>query len=326
MPAGRSRRGRRLGGTLLILTVLVFAAAGLARLAKDETSVGGAAAVPPSLGLEVRAGERILQRLDLSAALREDGTIDPARLRRALARTLAPGWQVRTGRARIRYSLDRARALRRILAAGPVPVVRIGATARSSTIQAPVVAQKLRNNCESAALEVLLATVGSRRPQLTLQADLPTSGGPDPVNGPDGRVWGDPDLGYVGRPDGGGVAGGFGVYQAPVRAVAARAGVELEDISGTRLSTVLARLRAGRAVMVWVGLSDGPYGRWSSPAGRPIRVNFNEHTVVLTGVDAAGRVSLVNVLKGTRETWTQGELLVMWRRLDWRALAAPARP
>lgn len=304
--------------------MLVFAAAGLARLAEDQTSGGGASVVLPSLALEVRAGERILQRLDLSAAL-HDGTIDPARLRRVLARALPPGWQVKTGRARILYALDPARAVRRILAAGPVPVVRISATARSSIVQAPVVAQKLRNNCESAALEVLLATVGSRRPQLTLQEDLPTSGPPDPVNGPDGRVWGDPDLGYVGRPDGGGVAGGFGVYQAPVRAVAARVGVKLEDISGTRLSTVLARLRAGRAVMVWVGLSDGPYGRWRSPAGRPVRVNFGEHTVVLTGVDAAGRVSVVNVLEGTRETWTQGELLTMWQRLDRRALAAPAR-
>jgi hypothetical protein len=63
---------------------------------------------------------------------------------------------------------------------------------------------------------------------------------------------------------------------------------------------------------------------WWSPDGRLVRVNFGEHTVVLTGVDSAGRVSVVNVLQGTRERWTQSQLLEKWERLGRRALAAPA--
>ena len=46
----------------------------------------------------------------------------------------------------------------------------------TSRIEAPVIAQKLRNNCETAGLSVLLATRGVRAGQLDLQNDLPRSG------------------------------------------------------------------------------------------------------------------------------------------------------
>lgn len=311
-------------GVAAVLVVLVFAGAGLARLAGDGTdgqSRSEGQDTPARLIVLVHARDRVVQRFDASTALR-DGRIDASRLRSALASGLARRWRVSAGPARIVYVADPARVARRVLADGG-PVVSVEATPRSSDIRAPVVAQMLRNNCESAALEVLLATAGRRRPQLELQAALPRSGPLDPVDRPVGRLWGDPALGYVGRADGTGAAGGFGVYQGPVRDAAASAGVELEDLTGRRLSDVLGRVRTGRAVMVWVGLSAGPYGEWRSPAGRRVRVNFGEHTVVLTGVLADGRVSVVNVLEGTRERWTQGRLLSMWERLGRRALAAP---
>jgi uncharacterized protein YvpB len=303
---------------------LVFAGAGLVQLTGNGTGGQGDPKrrdTPTRLVVEMHAGERVLQRLDASRALR-DGRIDAAGLRRVLASELARRWKVTAGPARIVYVANLTRVARRVAGAGG-PVVTVQATPRSSEIRAPVVAQALRNNCESAALEVLLATAGRRRPQMELQAALPRSGPLDPMDGPNGRLWGDPALGYVGRADGSGPAGGFGVYQGPVRGLAADAGVELEDLTGRRLSDVLQRVRDGRAVMVWVGLSDGPYGSWRSPEGRRIRVNFGEHTVVLTGVLADGRVSVVNVLEGTRETWSQGRLLEMWERLGRRALAAP---
>lgn len=326
--AGRrpARVWRRRWGAAAVLVVLVLTGAGLARLVGvgDGTVGQGRAERPDTPGrliVVVHAGDRVVQRLDASAALR-DGRIDVSRLRRSLTAGLARSWRIAVGPARIVYVADPARVARRVLADGG-PVVSIEATPRSSEIRAPVVAQVLRNNCESAALEVLLATAGRRRPQLELQAAFPRSGPLDPMDGPGGRLWGDPALGYVGRADGGGAAGGFGVYQGPVRDAAADVGVALEDLTGRRLSDVLSRVRAGRAVMVWVGLSAGPYGAWRSPEGRRIRVNFGEHTVVLTGVVADGRVSVVNVLEGTRETWTQGRLLEMWERLGRRALAAP---
>jgi uncharacterized protein YvpB len=317
----RRRRRRRWTGLVLLLIAVVFAGAGLARLAEDGGGHADGGAPPSRLVVEVTAGDRTLQRLDVSAAVR-DGRVDVALLRGLLEGRLHPERTVAVGRASVVYGVDVGRVVRRVMAAGD-PLVRVAASPRSSAIRAPAVAQALRNNCESAALEVLLATVGKRRAQLALQDMLPTSGLADPVDGPEGRVWGDPELGFVGRPDGGGAAGGFGVYQRPVRGVAAELGVDLVDMTGSSLADVLAAVRSGRAVMVWIGLSAGPFGSWRSPDGRPVRVNFGEHTVVLTGVDGAGGVSVVNVLQGTRERWTQSQLLEKWERLGRRALAAP---
>lgn len=190
----------------------------------------------------------------------------------------------------------------------------------SSEIRAPVVAQRLRDNCESAALQVLLATVGVDAGQLRLQGELPRSGPLDPGTVGGARVWGDPEQGFVGRADGGGLAGGFGVYQRPVRGVAARHGVTLKDLSGAPAAAVYRRLLSGHAVMVWVGLGNGPFMRWRSLQGRLVNVNLNEHAVVLTGVGADGRLSVVNVLQGTRERWSRDEFEVMWTRLGRRAL------
>lgn len=329
---------RRRWGIVLAVVAAVLLAAGLARLAgTGSTAAGGSVAPPPTAGtdtagtapppppslvVEIAAGRRTLQRVDASRALRPGAGVSAARLRRVLAPALARTWTVAAGRARVVYGLDAAPAIRQIVAAGG-PVARVQATARSSSIKAPVVAQTLHNDCEAAALEVLLATVGRRRAQLELQAALPRSGPLDPVDGPNGQVWGDPELGYVGRPDGGGPAGGFGVYQRPVRKLAARLRVPLEDLTGHKLSDLVAAVRQGRAVMTWVGLGDGPFATWRSPAGRTVRVNFNEHAVVLTGVTPDGRVRVVNVLGGTLETWTQSQLLTMWQRIGRRALAAP---
>jgi uncharacterized protein YvpB len=275
--------------------------------------------------VEILVGRERTQRVDLTSAMR-DGVPDLVRVRALLAEKVPLRWVVRTGRATVIYRLDTRLALRAVRARGDRSSIRVAARPVASRIAAPVVAQALRNNCESAALEVLLATVGRRTPQLQLQAALPVSGAPDPVGYGPSRVWGDPELGYVGRPDGGGAAGGFGVFQAPVMRVAEGLGARLDNLSGRTSGEVVARVRSGAAVMVWIGLSDGPYGEWRSPAGRRVRVNFGEHTVVLNGVTRDGRLRVVNVLRGTRELWTRSDFEVMWNRLGRRAIGAPVDP
>lgn len=185
-------------------------------------------------------------------------------------------------------------------------------------------AQALPNNCETAALQVLLATLGVHADQLELQRDVVRSGPLDPAGSGPRRTWGDPELGYVGRADGTGPAGGFGVYQRPIQQLAATRGVELEDLTGSSTDAIYARVLEGRAVMVWVGLADGPYGSWTSPDGKRIQVNFNEHTVVVDGVNPDGSLDVVNVLQGTRETWTRALFDERFARLGRRALAAAA--
>lgn len=249
------------------------------------------------------------------------GRVDRPRLERLLRRRLRPVRTITRGRTRITYRLAWDRAARDALALGARGgTVEVAGRALSANVRAPVVRQRLRNNCESAALQILLAATGVSVDQLSLQREFRRDGPLDPAGSGAGRIWGDPDVGYVGRSEGGGVAGGFGVYPGPVAAIARRHGRRLDQLTGRPASRIYRRLRAGRAVMAWVGLSDGPYGEWRSPRGRKIRVNFGEHTVVLTGMRSDGRIRVVNPLQGTRELWTQLRFETMWARLGDRAL------
>lgn len=184
----------------------------------------------------------------------------------------------------------------------------------------PVIKQVFRNNCETASLAMLLAASGVRVDQRVLQRQVAKSGPLDPVvTGTGSWLWGDPELGFVGRAPGGGTAGGFGVYQRPIRALARRHGVLLDDLTRRRLSTIVTRLRAGRPVIAWIGLSEGPYRRWRTPTGRRVIVNFGEHVVVLTGIKGS-TVAVNDPLTGSRLTWSVSEFDRRWRLLGRRAL------
>jgi uncharacterized protein YvpB len=310
------RRRLALGAILIAAACAVLAIVLGASASKDPPA-------PSPTRLVMRDGDRVIARLRVDEFVRSDGTLREAKLRRTIRRAVGARSVQRNGAATIvsRAAIDPAVRRAAALGAGG-GTVQVERTPISSSVRAPVVAQQFRNNCESAALEVLLATTGLRVDQIELQRRLPRSGPRDPVDGPDGRVWGDPELGYVGRPEGGGVAGGFGVYQRPVRRLASALGRRLEDLSGANPSAVYQRVLSGRAVMVWIGLSEGPYGEWRSPAGGTVRVNFGEHTVVITGITADGSLRVVNPLYGTRERWSRQEFETMWARLDRRALAA----
>jgi len=305
----RTRR-RHLAGLLVVV------AGGLSLVAAGRSSG------PTVVRLE--AAGRTLAEVDV---LDPEGDRRPARAVAADARRLVPATlQASRGSARVTLVVDReatARAAARA-ATSPRPITVVS-RAVSSSIPAPVVAQALRNNCETAALQVLLRTLGIDSDQLRLQAQVERDGPADPVGVAPDEVWGDPEQGYVGRADGTGPAGGFGVYQGPIARLAQRRGATLDDLTGASPRRIYQRVLDGRAVMAWVGLADGPYGTWRSPARRPVRVNFNEHTVVLTGVRRDGSLDVVNVLDGTREQWSRALFEERFARLGQRALAAPPR-
>ena len=317
---GKRRRGavarRRLVGLALVL-VVVFGV-GSARLFGDRSAEGVKSDLVSPGRVELRALGRVVAEVDARA----DEGPGLQRWRRAVLRQVPAELRSGARGATVTYRLDRRSALRRALAAGrDGGVVDVPAKAVESRISAPVIGQKLRNNCETAALEILLATVGVKTDQLQLQEEIARSGPLDPRETAQGRVWGDPELGYVGRAEGGGVAGGFGVYESPVAALARSQGQRLEDLTEDPVEAVYDRLLEGRAIMTWVGLSDGPYGEWRSPQNEPVRVNFGEHTVVLVGMTRDGQLRVINPLQGTREVWSREDFEIMWRRLGRRALS-----
>lgn len=306
----------------LSLLAVVLVAAGVAITLGSRVGSGAPPpkrAQPKATAVQVVAGDRVALRI----SLRRNAPPDVATVRRLLAGRLPRRAVAARGRARISYRYDAAATARRVL--------RLAATGRrvqavripvSSRIRAPVVRQFERNTCEAAALQVLLATTGSRVDQRRLQSAFRQSGPLDPEGTGPQRTWGDPDLGYVGRPDGGGAAGGFGIYPGPVAAAARTFGRQLDDLTASDPQRVYARLRRGRAVMVWIGLSDGPYEQWRSPQGKHVRVNFGEHTIVLTGITVDGTLRVVNPLQGTLESWSRARFEAAWKLLGRRALGA----
>lgn len=251
-----------------------------------------------------------------------DGRLQTRRLAAAVRAALPTRGVTRAG-----YGTQAVRYLRSRTAVQVVAQMQAGGgrvlarrRAIASVIEVPVRKQSMRNDCESAAMSLMLEALGKRVSQDRLQAMFPRSGPLDPQGSGPARVWGDPELGFVGRSQGGGVAGGFGIYPPPLVSVGQRLGVKLRDLTGASADAIYSRLLAGLPVMVWVGLSDGPYGEWQSPEGRHVRANFGEHTVVLAGLDRDGSVRVSNPLQGTRERWSAARFSSMWQRLGRRAL------
>lgn len=311
---GRRRRRPPIG-LLLALALMALAAAWL--VDREGGADEAQPAPPPLVRLSLEGREVI--RMGTAEIERSSAAV----LRRRL-RGVPANRRERRGRAVVDLETDygaTVRVMRRLARSGggTAPVVDRSV---SASISIPVVKQKLRNNCESAALSMLLLTKGERAEQLALQRELPRSGPLDPrVTGDGPTIWGDPREGFVGRPDGGGTSGGYGVYDGPVAALARRRGVAVTNLSGRPPARIYDALRNGRAVMVWIGLSDGPFRTWRTPSGRSVTGNFGEHTVVLTGI-RDGRLTVNDPLSGNRLTWTKPQFELMWERLGERALAA----
>lgn len=228
------------------------------------------------------------------------------------------------GKGTIGYEVDRAAAaaaLRRAVERGG-GTVTVPERPVAASIAVPMIGQVLQDDCEATALSMVLGYSGHPVDQLTLQKQVAHSPPLDPTVAADGsEVWGDPSEGFVGRADGGGPAGGFGVYQKPIRALARRHGLAMRELTGSSPAAVYAALLAGHPVLAWVALSEGPYASWTSPAGKPVEINYGEHAVVLTGVEGED-VHVNDPLSGERLVWTKEQFEQMWAGLGHRALAA----
>ena len=319
----RSRRAqaRRRRARLRLALVLLALGALVAGLAVGSDRVGSPKVAEASGVVALVQGDRVVGRADAKAM----AAWSTRRLERWLSGRVRPRRVERRNRARVTLRAsdgDLVPRLRTIARAGGGRL-QVKERFVSSTIRLPVVKQALRNNCETAALSMLLASRGVRARQLDLQEQLPRSGPRDPAPASAGGppTWGDPQQGFVGRPEGGGTNGGFGVFERPIARLARRHGIRLEDLTRKPAGTIYRRLLRGRAVMVWIGLSEGPYMTWRTPGGEQFTGNFGEHTVVLTGIDG-DRLEVNDPLPGQRAVWTRAQFTEMWQRLGRRALAA----
>lgn len=307
-------RRRRIAAAATLATIVAAVAIVVAGIGSGGS--GGSDPAPPRY-VRIELGGQTLARQRVGQLRR------PAAQTEAIA-SIPAKRTVRHGKATIDDEVDRAAAaaaLRRAVARGG-GTVTVPERPVAAAIAVPMIGQVLQDDCEATALSMVLGYSGHPVDQLTLQRQVAHSPPLDPTVAADGsEVWGDPGEGFVGRADGGGPAGGFGVYQKPIRALARRHGLAMGELTGSRPGAVYAALLAGRPVLAWVALSEGPYASWVSPAGKPIRINYGEHAVVLTGVEG-DEVHVNDPLSGERLIWTKQQFEQMWAGLGHRALAA----
>ncbi|MBV6697741.1 C39 family peptidase [Kitasatospora aureofaciens] len=181
------------------------------------------------------------------------------------------------------------------LAVGTGPA--LGSEARTI----PYYHQQLNNDCEAAALRMVLAARGVK---VDDQAVLDRIG-VDRVHyqfGHSGSLSGDPYAAFVGDPDGSEVDGtGFGVYYPPVAKAARDFGLTVVR-SGSGISTqnLKDHLAAGHPAIVWVDylwrhLASTTYTAYDGK--RVLYAGPAEHAVVVTGF-GDGTVSVNDPARG----------------------------
>lgn len=193
-----------------------------------------------------------------------------------------------------------------------VPSSTAGDTGAVS-LTAPIIKQDLALDCESAALEVALAVQGIHVAQDAIYASLPQDPRPAKL-GPGGvpEQWGDPYTDFVGDVNGYEPSfTGYGVYYPPIVAAAERYGAAADGHTGWTVPEIVAQLRAGNSVVVWLTSDFKPHTPryWTAWDGRRIPWAIGEHAVPVVGYDpAAGTVTVVDVLYGVERTLTTQEL------------------
>lgn len=263
-------------------------------------------------------------RLDVLAGPLHFSIAPALRERWAQAKPSDLRWQMRTWMSHRRDARQGAlvaeirwprRALSTLSSAVQSPVVtrvRIAVGVRRIEIRRPHLRQAWRNNCETASLSMLL---GGRPDQRRLQALLPVSAPLEPRSTPRGLVWGNPEEGFVGNVR----AGGYGVYERPLLALAHVAGADLVNFSGGPFVRLVDAIRSGRPVLAWVTLGPSSPQSWRTPHGEVVRANRAEHAVLLVGWEP-GLVVYLDPWDGTRKVEDLETFAARWRSLGQRAI------
>ena len=172
------------------------------------------------------------------------------------------------------------------------------------TIPVPVIRQTMVLDCETAALQMGLATYGYYYGQDALFA-LESPDLRAPVMGPNHTVlrWGDPYRQFVGNVNGSDwTPTGYGVYYPVITAIAQSKGLtNARGGEGYAPATVYQALATGHAVQVWIETNwvRTFVGTWTAWDGRAVRYSYAEHSVVLSGVSPT-QVRVNDPLHGTQ--------------------------
>jgi len=184
------------------------------------------------------------------------------------------------------------------------------------TIPVPVIRQTMVLDCETAALQMGLATYGYNYSQATLFAREVVDTRP-PVMGPSHTVlqWGDPYTNFVGNVNGSDwTPTGYGVYYPVILKMAQDIGLtNAYGGEGMSAATIYRALSTGHAVEVWIETNFTRPGvsTWTAWDGRKIRYSYAEHAVTLSGVSPT-QVRVNDPLHGTQYWVSKATFETSW--------------
>lgn len=308
----RMARVRPAVSTVAVAVIVALAAACGGQSGQPQSTAHAASTNDPPRPLQISFGQA---RLVIPAIFRSRLARDrPAGARRALTWWLSRHTAIRTRLWTVVLTWshgDREAVMAAIRSPGDRVAMPDAVTA--TQLRLPVIRQVWRNNCETAALSMMLR---GRVSQQRLQSMLPVSR-PYRMQDTDSLpVWGDPNLGFVGPATG----GGYGVYHGPLLHLAQRFDPGTTDLTHTSVDRVIDALRSGRPVVAWIQLGSSIPVTWKTPAGAIIHANWSEHAVTLTGW-RPGTIIYNNPWTGTTEQFTITGFATVWNTLGDQAIA-----
>ncbi|MBM7690741.1 uncharacterized protein YvpB [Peribacillus deserti] len=164
--------------------------------------------------------------------------------------------------------------------------VTTGTVTSSKRLNVPLVAQRpeLPSGCEATALTMALNYYGVKVSKTTVAKKMPY----DPtklVRNAEGtiKIWGDPDVGFVGTPFG----NGYTINPGPLKKVLDQYRSGGVNLTGKSFSEVERYISLGKPVLVWFTIShEMPSKRtWKTPKGKTINGARPLHCIVVTGFD-----------------------------------------
>ncbi|MGA9226994.1 MAG: SH3 domain-containing protein [Mesobacillus sp.] len=151
----------------------------------------------------------------------------------------------------------------------------------------PVIAQRpeLPSGCEVTSLAMALRYYGVNVDKTVLAKQMPYDS-TKLVRNADGsiKVWGDPNVGFVGTPFG----NGYTINPVPLKKVLDQYRPGGIALTGKNFSEIERYISQGKPVLVWFTINyEMPKAReWKTPAGKTINAARPLHNVVITGTDA----------------------------------------
>lgn len=154
--------------------------------------------------------------------------------------------------------------------------------ARAFLFQVPFYRQERSLTCELASLRSALAGIGIQISEWDLWARVRKDFTKRSVQSNGEVIWGDPDKGFVGNPNGFMPKTGYGVFLPPIMELANwHATSSVIDVSDPR--AIDRALAQKHPIIIWSSMGNPTMILWKTPAGKSIQAPVREHTRVIVG-------------------------------------------